>query len=45
MTSFRLKNMQTDNRMDLERTKKLVPNLPFDRISANKNTIEWIKTH
>lgn len=45
MTSFRLKNMQTDNRMDLEHTKELVPNLPFDRITANKNTIEWIKTH
>lgn len=45
MTSFRLKNMQTDNRMNLERTKRLVPNLPFDRITANKNTIEWIKTH
>ena len=45
MTSFRLKNMQTDNRMNIERTKELIPNLPFDRITANKNTIEWIKTH
>ena len=45
MTSFRLKNMQTDNRIDMERTKKLVPNLPFDRKVANKITIEWIKTH
>ena len=45
MTSFRLKNMQTDNRMDLERTKKLVPYLPYDRKTANKKTIEWIKTH
>lgn len=45
MTSFRLKNMQTDNRMDLERTKELVPNLPFDRKTANKITIEWIKLH
>lgn len=45
MTSFRLKNMQTDNKMDLERTKKLVPHLPFNRIEANKITIDWIKTH
>ena len=45
MTSFRLKNMQTDNKMDLERTKRLVPNLPFNRMEANRLTIEWINTH
>ena len=45
MTSFRLKNMQTNNMVNLERTKKIVPNLPYSRKEGNKITINWIKNH
>lgn len=45
MTSFRLKNMLTDNKVDLSRTQSYVPNLPYDRVTANKITIEWINSN
>lgn len=45
MTSFRLKNMLTDNKVDLSHTKEYVPKLPYNRIKANKITIEWIDEH
>jgi nucleoside-diphosphate-sugar epimerase len=45
MTSFRLKNMTTNNIIDLENTKKIAPNLPFERIIAIKKTIIWLKSN
>lgn len=43
MTSFRLKNMTTDNVLDLSNTKELAPNLPFTRKEGIKKTLEWLK--
>ena len=45
MTSFRLKNMTTNNKVDLSHTRDYVPNLPFTRDAANLITIEWIKNN
>lgn len=42
MTSFRLKNMMTDNKVDLSNTQKYVPRLPYSREEGNRMTIEWI---
>lgn len=44
MTSFRLKNMTTDNIHDLSPIKELAPNLPVSRQEGNINTINWIKS-
>lgn len=43
MTSFRLKNMTTDNIINLEETIKYVPNLYFTRVEGIKKTLEWMK--
>ncbi|MCD6354997.1 MAG: NAD(P)-dependent oxidoreductase, partial [Prolixibacteraceae bacterium] len=43
MTTFRLKNMTTDNVMDLSNTKELAPNFPFTRKEGIKKTLEWLK--
>lgn len=43
MTSFRLKNMTTDNVVDLSPTIKLAPNLPYSRIEGIKETLSWMK--
>ena len=43
MTSFRLKNMTTNNILDLSNTKGIAPNLPFKRIDGIRKTISWIK--
>jgi nucleoside-diphosphate-sugar epimerase len=43
MTSFRLKNMTTDNIHNLELIKVLAPNLPVDRKTGTRRTIEWIQ--
>jgi len=45
MTSFRLKNMTTNNIIDLSEIEKIVPKLPVDRIKATKNTIDWIESN
>ena len=45
MTSFRLKNMTTDNVINLDNTDKLAPNLPFSRKDGIKKTLEWIHSH
>lgn len=45
MTSFRLKNMTTDNIVNLENTKKIAPNLPFERRNAVRKTINWLKSN
>tara|TARA_R110002051_G_scaffold238375_2_gene299126 strand:+ start:18148 stop:19107 length:960 start_codon:yes stop_codon:yes gene_type:complete len=43
MTSFRLKNMTTDNIVDLQNTKKIAANLPYERKNAIKKTLIWLK--
>jgi len=43
MTSFRLKNMTTDNELDLSNIKELAPNLPFTRKEGIQKTLEWLK--
>lgn len=45
MTSFRLKNMTTDNIIDLTATKKIAPNLPYSRIEGIKQTLLWMKSN
>lgn len=42
MTSFRLKNMTTNNKIDLMDTKKIAPKLPFSRLEGVKATLNWI---
>ncbi|KOY50656.1 NAD-dependent epimerase/dehydratase family protein [Polaribacter dokdonensis] len=43
MTSFRLKNMTTNNIVCLENTSELAPVLPYTRIEGVKKTLIWIK--
>jgi hypothetical protein len=43
MTSFRLKNMTTNNIVDLSNTKKIAPNLPSNRKNSIKETLFWLK--
>lgn len=45
MTSFRLKNMTTDNIIPLNNTKEIAPNPPADRISGIKRTLAWMEKH
>lgn len=42
MTSFRLKNMTTDNVIDLSKTYKVAPVPPFTRLEGIKETLKWI---
>lgn len=42
MTSFRLRNMTTDNIFDLSEIKKIAPKLPVSRIEGTKTTIDWM---
>lgn len=44
MTSFRLKNMTTNNVHNLDPIKELAPNLPVPRQKGNVQTINWIKS-
>lgn len=43
MTSFRLKNMTTNNVIELTNTNKIAPNRPYSRLEGIKKTIEWLK--
>ena len=43
MNSFRLKNMTTNNDVNLSATLKIAPNLPYTRFEGVKRTINWIK--
>ena len=43
MTSFRLKNMTTDNIMDVSATYEIAPNPPFSREDGVKVTLGWMK--
>lgn len=45
MSSFRLKNMSTDNVVDLSETYKIAPNPPVERIEGIKRTLAWMKKH
>ena len=45
MTSFRLKNMTTDNIVPLSNTSKIAPNPPYTRVEGIKKTLDWIKHH
>lgn len=45
MTSFRLKNMTTDNIHDLGLINEIAPNLPVTRKEGTKRTVEWIKSN
>ena len=44
MTSFRLKNMTTDNIHDLDPIKRIIPRLPMKRVDGTKLTVEWMKS-
>lgn len=44
MTSFRLKNMTTDNIIDMTATKEIAPCLPVTRKEGNVRTIAWLRT-
>lgn len=43
MTSFRLKNMTTNNVHNLDPIKELAPHLPTSRQEGNAHTITWIQ--
>ena len=43
MTSFRLTNMTTDNKVNLENTYRVAPNPPYDRIEGIRTTLQWIQ--
>ena len=45
MTSFRLKNMTTENCIDLRPTFALAPKLPFDRDRSIDLTLDWLRQH
>jgi len=45
MTSFRLKNMTTNNVLDLSNTKEIAPNLPFTRAEGIRKTLNWLKSN
>lgn len=43
MTSFRLRNMTTDNVVNLNNTQIVVGDIPFTRIEGINETLDWIK--
>ena len=45
MTSFRLKNMTTNNVVDLSNIKEIAPDLPFGRVEGIKKTLKWLKNY
>jgi nucleoside-diphosphate-sugar epimerase len=44
MTSFRLKNMTTNNIFDLTEIERLAPHLPISRNEGTKITVNWLTT-
>lgn len=42
MTSFRLKNMTTDNIIPLDNTTAIAPHPPVDRLTGIQKTLEWM---
>lgn len=45
MSSFRLKNMTTNNIIDLKPTYEIAPNPPYKRLEAIKETLKWMEKH
>lgn len=45
MTSFRLKNMTTDNIQDLSATARIAPALPYTRQQGTEETLRWMRQH
>lgn len=45
LSSFRIKNMTTDNIMDLSNTYEIAPNPPFSRVEGIKATLKWMENH
>lgn len=45
MTSFRLKNMTTNNIIPLDNTYTIAPYPPIDRITGIERTLKWMKSH
>ena len=45
MTSFRLRNMTTDNICPLDNTYAVAPEPPVDRLTAIKRTLKWMNDH
>jgi nucleoside-diphosphate-sugar epimerase len=45
MTSFRLKNMTTDHVVELGATYTVCGNLPYDRVTATRRTLDWLDCH
>lgn len=43
MTSFRLKNMTTDNIINVDNTYQIAPNPPIERIEGIKRTLKWME--
>lgn len=43
MTSFRLKNMTTNNVVNLSNIQEIAPNLPVSRIEGIRKTLKWLK--
>jgi hypothetical protein len=44
MTTFQLRNMTTDNIIDLSKTINIAPDLPFTRIQGIERTLKWINS-
>lgn len=45
MSSFRLKNMTTDNIIDLKNTSDIAPKPPYNRIEGVRITLEWMRNN
>ena len=45
MTSFRLRNMTTDNIIPLDNTMAVTPQPPVDRPTAIARTLAWMSRH
>lgn len=45
MTSFRLKNMTTNNVIDLNATFRIAPNSPYTRVEGIRITLKWLKSN
>lgn len=43
MTSFRLKNMTTNNIIDLSATNRIAPEPPYSRKEGTRQTLEWLR--
>ena len=45
MTTFRFRNMTTNNIIDLSKTINIAPDLPYTRIQGIEKTLEWINSN